>query len=502
MTIRKKIMLSNILMIVIPVIFAVIIISALNQGTGNKYFETIETMYEDKNGSLSAQSIIFAYKEELADERWADYGTSANTVKSTDTPEDLTKSAKMRELDQELTNLGYHFSITVNDTILYDNITDEENAIISEYLKEPLDATDSFTMNSGDISIIKNTYYNNACQIVAIHTSNISTMEGNQTYFQKYILTYVVLLIACVVVIIVLLNVVFTWWISKSILIPLRKLSIGSHKIKEGDLDFNVGYYKTDEFGSVCQDFDEMRGHLKKSVEDRIKYEQYRKELLSSISHDLRTPLTSIKGYVEGLMDGIADTKEKEDRYYKAIHTRTHDLEDLVDSLSVYTHLESGKEEYNLKPMELNSSLKQIVKEFQLDTVKNNVIIKEDYLQENLFVNMDCLKIKRVISNLLSNSIKYRTKEDTVIQIMSGMEEGFAFFRFSDDGPGVFDGELERIFECFYRGDMSRTRPAEGSGLGLSIVKQIVEGHGGRVTAYNNKGLTVTIWLPLGKEEK
>ena len=349
MTIRKKLVFSNILMIVIPVIAGILLSGFLLEGTGNKYGETMENMLNDKNGLYSAQSIIFSYKEEFLKQGWQKQDSQEEDVKVADNYFSETK--KMRELAKELTALGYHLSIRINERTFFDNISQAEHQLMSEFVKDTQDKSDSLAMTSNETAIVINSFHvdNYEFEISALHTPDNKAMEGNQSYLRKYILKSAVVLILGILVVIVLLNTFLSWWISRSILIPLKKLSIGSRKIKDGELGFQLDYNKQDEFGVLCKDFDEMRGYLKESVEDRLRYERYRTELLSGISHDLRTPLTSIKGYVEGLIDGIADTPEKQKRYYDAIHTRANDMEGLVDNLSTYTHLENGQDHYDFK---------------------------------------------------------------------------------------------------------------------------------------------------------
>jgi len=476
MTIRKKIVISNIIMIFIPIIVIVIITTMILEGSGNKYLETMENMYQDKNSLVSAQSMIFSYKDDFSEQ----------------------------ELKTELSNLGYHFSISTNGELIYNNITEKETSTMNNLVEAAFNNSDSFTLSSDENSIIKSSFYVNKNEyiIVAIHTTDSVVSKGNQSYLKKYILSYLFLLVISVLVVIFVLNALLSWWLSKSILKPLKKISIGSRKIKDGDLDFKVDYNKTDEFGEVCKDFDEMRGHLKDSVEERLKYEKYRTELLSGISHDIRTPLTSIKGYTEGLIDGIADTPEKQKRYYDAIHRRANDMEDLLDSLSTYTYFENNQIQYDLKYSELNTYINNVVQEYQIDAIKNKVEILCEFSEKPLPVYIDYQMMQRVILNIFSNSIKYRIKETSKIIIITEQNENHAIMKITDDGPGVMIEDLKHIFECFYRGDASRTKPGDGSGLGLSIVKQIVEGHDGWIQAKNEEGLSISIGIPIREENK
>lgn len=500
MTIKKKLVFSNILMIVIPVIAAVAILGILLEDTGSKYGETVENMFYDQNGLYSAQSIVFAFREEfmkpvLKGHDYASGESAGNKASSTA----LIKSKKLQKLAQELADLGYHFSIKTGGNSFFDSITEEERTLMNGFVKDTLDKSDSLTMTSKGTSIIIQSFYvnKNKLEIAAIHTADIKAKKGNQSYLRKYIFKSSVIFILGILVVVVLMNMFLTWWISRNILIPLEKLSIGSHRIKNGELNFQLDYKKADEFGALCQDFDEMRIHLKDSVEERLRYERYRTELLSGISHDLRTPLTSIKGYAEGLMDGIADTPEKQKRYYNAIHIRANDMEGLVDNLSTYTHLENGQEHYDFKCVEFQEYLNKVIQEYQIDSVNNQVKIQCNFTDDKLYVNIDSQKMQRVILNIFSNSVKYRTGDTSVITVETGREDDYAVLRITDDGPGVNIDDLQHIFECFYRGDASRTRAGDGSGLGLSIVKQIVEGHNGKLKAENRGGLSIIIWIPF-----
>lgn len=162
-------------------------------------------------------------------------------------------------------------------------------------------------------------------------------------HFKSYIRRYIYGFIALFVLLNVLVNGILSWWISKSILKPLDLLSFGTKEIREGNLDTRMQYGKKDEFGSVCRDFDDMRAYLKESVQQRLEDEKRRKNLITGISHDLRTPLTSISGYLDGLLDGIADTPEKQKRYLLAMKTRTGTMVNLFSNTAKYRGGDSSR---------------------------------------------------------------------------------------------------------------------------------------------------------------
>lgn len=355
-------------------------------------------------------------------------------------------------------------------------------------------------VSSNNNVIVKNIFFDQSkgsCEIIAIHIEENKPAVDSGTYLKNMLISNIILMIFIIFALIIILNGVLSYWISKSILTPLVKLHAGTRRIRDGELDFEVTYKKQDEFGEVIKDFDEMRGHLKKSVEEQLRYEKYRKELLAGISHDLRTPLTSIKGYIEGLLEGIADTSEKQQRYYKAIQTRTKDLENLVESLSTYTTFENSAYQFHMERTEFNRFIQSIYQEYNTTIITDKVKIQLQLCQKPLWVMIDQKSISRAIHNIVENSMKYSGIEELVITIETWMNKKNAMLRIRDNGKGVHEEEIQEIFECFYRGDETRSNPGMGSGLGLSIVKQIVNEHGGQIIAENRNGLSILITLPL-----
>ena len=296
----------------------------------------------------------------------------------------------------------------------------------------------------------------------------------------------------------VAINGVLSWWITKSVLLPLRRLKLGVRQIREGNLDGAMDY--GNEFGEVCQDFDEMRAYLKESVEQRIEDEERKRALIIGISHDLRTPLTSIRGYLDGLMEGIANTPEKQERYFRAIWIRTQDLSRLVESLSEYNRLDSRSFHYELQPDDLKQFLEEYLEAYHDEATQNHI----EYVLEcdsngayGVLTNRN--ELKRVFDNLFINTIRYREKESSRVRISVReiKNQGMVECVFTDDGPGVPEESLGRIFDSFYRVDGARSNAGEGSGIGLAIVKEILNGHRGSVQAANHNGLSIVIRLPM-----
>lgn len=290
------------------------------------------------------------------------------------------------------------------------------------------------------------------------------------------------------------------FWIYRSILKPLNILRIATNHIKEGDLNYSVTSVANDEIGQLCDDFENMRLRLKKLIEDRLQYEEDIKELISNISHDLKTPLTAIKGYSEGLMDGVADTKEKQEKYLKTIYMKANDMSVLVDELSFYTKIDSNTIPYTFTNINLEEYFEDCVEDLQLELeVKNIEVSYENLVDHDVKVVADAEQLKRVIHNIIGNSVKYMDKPKGYIKIRIVDREEFVQVDITDNGAGIAEKDLPFIFDRFYRADASRNSKTGGSGLGLAIAKKLIEDHFGKIWATSKKDEGTTISFTLKK---
>jgi signal transduction histidine kinase len=288
------------------------------------------------------------------------------------------------------------------------------------------------------------------------------------------------------------------FWIYRSILKPLNILRIATDHIKEGDLDYPVTAITKDEIGQLCDDFESMRLRLKKLIEDRLQYEDEIKELVSNISHDLKTPLTAIKGYSEGLMDGVADTTEKQDKYLKTIYMKANDMSVLVDELAYYARIDCNAIPYTFTNISIANYFEDCIEDLYLELeVKNIKVNYENLLDYDVKVIADAEQLKRVIHNIIGNSVKYSDKPEGSINIRITDKEDFVQVDIDDNGIGIPFDELPFVFDRFYRADASRSTKTGGSGLGLAIAKKVIEDHSGRiwVTSKMNEGTTISFTL-------
>lgn len=305
-----------------------------------------------------------------------------------------------------------------------------------------------------------------------------------------------------VILIIIMLPLIYI--ITKDIIKPLNKLERGVKNITDGNLDFKLSTKKRNELGRVVLSFETMRQELKKSIDKQVRYEENRKELISSISHDLKTPMTSIKGYVEGIIDGVANTPEKLDKYLHVIHHKSEDMDRLIDDLFLFSKLDLNREIFNITEVNIHDFVEDAVQEIKLEWEADDTIIKYENLishgsKGKTYVNIDQQKIKRVIMNIVQNSMKYMDKDHREVKIILRDKKDTILLSIEDNGRGIEEEHLERIFEKFYRIDQSRNTKAGGTGLGLAIAKQIIESHGGSLVATSEMGIGTTMTIELEK---
>lgn len=232
----------------------------------------------------------------------------------------------------------------------------------------------------------------------------------------------------------ILLIGLLSYLVSRSVIKPIFVLKGATEKIKEGNLDFQIPITSHDEIGQLNQGFEEMRKRLKESIEMQTQYEENRKELISNISHDLKTPITSIIGYVEGIKDGVANTPEKMDKYLTTIHTKAKHMDTLIDELFLFSKLDLNRVPFQFETVELNTFMQELIEEMQMDLSEEDIEVRLQLHASPLYVTADCEKINRVISNLIHNSVKYMDKEEKKITVTVSSDNNKVIVKVMDNG--------------------------------------------------------------------
>ena len=311
---------------------------------------------------------------------------------------------------------------------------------------------------------------------------------------RQYISNLMILISLVVPVIVICL----VLWIYHSIVTPIHMLQVATQNIKNGNLDFEVEVHNKDEIGELCEDFEEMRIRLKDNAEEKLRSEQQSKELISNISHDLKTPITAIKGYVEGLIDGVADTPEKQNKYLQTVYSKAIDMDHLINELSFYSKIDTNKIPYTFSRLNVVGYFEDCAEDLSRELEDEHIGFSyQNYVDDSVQMIADAEQIKRVINNIVGNSKKYSDKADTKIHMTIKDVGDFVQVEIEDNGKGIAAKDLPYIFDRFYRTDASRNSSKGGSGIGLSIVKKIMEDHGGKIWVTSKEGIGTVMYLVL-----
>lgn len=419
---------------------------------------------------------------------------------------DITKLQDTEYLEELNVRLGFAYSFLVlrsEDEIIYNGGTSEQtNDIIlslPEYGDYETNAENGVYLDGKNRYLIKQIDFKGTDQercsvfIITIMEELVPEVRG--------IIIEVILAIFFVLAITAALLV---GWIYSSMVKPLRELQTAANNIANGNLDFTVEVKSTDEIGELCKDFEEMRKHLKENAEEKLQYDKDSKELISNISHDLKTPVTAVKGYAEGIMDGVADSPERMEKYIKTIYNKACDMERLIEELTFYSKIDTNRIPYNFAKIPIDKYFRDCVEELGMDLEQRNIELTYfNYMEKDEVIIADPEQLRKVVNNIIGNSVKYMgVGKKGIINIRLKDEGDFVKVEIEDNGKGIAVKDLPYIFDRFYRTDSSRNSSQGGSGIGLSIVRKIVEDHGGRIWATSKEDTGTVMHMVFRKYEE
>lgn len=295
-------------------------------------------------------------------------------------------------------------------------------------------------------------------------------------------------LVVTLVIVFILIMVIGLQMINH-IIKPLKKMEDIAGKMSQGDFSRRIKIMKADEIGNLAHSFNVLAASLEE-------VDKKRREFLQNVSHELRTPLSYIKGYTEAINDGLV-SKEDTDKYITIIQNEVERLTRIVNDLLDLAQLEDDSYPIRREPLPFAQLILDVVERFQFLANQKNIEIILD-VDEDIIVNGDADRLEQVVSNVIDNALRY-TSAGEELKLCLEQEGLYAKLFIKDTGPGIPEEALPYVFERFYRVNKSRTRKEGGTGIGLSIVYQIVKRHDGdlRIESVNNNGTTVTIMLPL-----
>lgn len=399
-------------------------------------------------------------------------------------------------LSADLNLYGYNLLVTNSNHIVFSDLENTQTKVI-ESLKELNLQENILTGKTNGVTFVVKPagVYSIFALKGAVDDVKLTGMLAG------FLPTYIVISFAAIIVIL-LLSLFFTRQMAWRVLRPLKALSNGARRIESGDLSEPIVHKGKDEFSEVAAAFNHMQESLLEERKKTASYEKARTDLIAGISHDLRTPLTSVKGYIKGLRDGVANTPEKQEQYLSIAYQKACDMDILLQRLFYFSNLETGNLPMTFENHDLGNFIMCFADDMRDEFENNNITLNTDITSVQHPVKIDVGQMRRVLLNLTENAVKYAETKPLSITISIWRERGMEHLKFLDNGQGVSESQLPHIFERFWRGDEARsTKNNDGSGLGLYIVKYVIEAHGGFVTAKNDNGLAIEMRLPCEKEE-
>ena len=490
MKLKTRLIIGFMIVIIIPVLCSLTIVGAFSQ----LQIRNIEKNYgvtASYQSLLNPISMLNKVTENMHHQLM---------ITSTRAPQQLEDVEYLDAVNESLNSMNSYLVVRSKDAIIYadEKATEELYKQLPEY------------GNSNEVNE-NGTYVGGKFQVL-IKQVDFENLEGQASSI--FIITDVSQAIpevsklvgdtlVSILLILVLTAVLLILWIYRGVVEPLNRMKIATQNIKDGNLDFELEVEADDEIGQLCRDFEEMRLRLKETASEKVEYDKRSKELISNISHDLKTPITAIKGYVEGIMDGVADTPEKMDRYIRTIYTKANEMDRLINELTLYSKIDSNRIPYNFSTLPVNAYFDDCAEELQIDLEDRGVSFDYlNYVESNVKIIADAEQLKRVINNIVSNSVKYMDKDQKKVHLRVKDVGDFVQIEIEDNGKGIGAKELQYIFDRFYRTDASRNSATGGSGIGLSIVKKIVEEHGGKIWATSKEGTGTIMYFVIRKYQE
>lgn len=469
MKFKTRLLITSVVIIVVPLLLTAIAFMGIGiyivnseQGNGIPSINYSSSNYTIENYKNMTEEMMQEVKTQLQE----------NSAK-------LEDKEYLDEINESLKNKSSYIIVRKGDDIYYTGNSKGSENIFAKLPGYGSDVPDAET----------GYYYNDMKKLVK--QLDFTFLDGQQGSF--FIVTKVSSLISrkmlidmilAFVLILIFTSIILTQWIKKGVFTPINQLNIAMQNIAEGNLEYRLASDEKGEIGELYRNYEDMRLRLKESTDEKFEHEKQNRELISNISHDLKTPITAIKGYVEGIMDGVADTPEKMDKYIKTIYNKANDMDRLINELTIYSGIDNNRIPYDFHRINVSDYFGDCVEEVGLDLESKNIELNYDNLvSPETQIIADPEQLKRVINNIIGNSVKYLDKSHGVIDIRILDEVDSIRVEIEDNGKGIAAKDLPNIFERFYRTDASRNSAQGGSGIGLSIVKKIIEDHGGYIWA-------------------
>ena len=433
-------------------------------------------------------SVVPEYGKEMLDKDVFNVEEILSSFDAADTEWDV--------LGADLHLYGYHLLVKSGNNIVFSDLEDTQTKVIESLKGLNLQENILTGKTNGLTFVVK------SAGVYSIFALKGAVDDVKLTgLLTGFLPTYLIASFVAIAVIL-LLSLFFIRQMAWRVLRPLKALSNGAKRIESGDLSVPIVHKGKDEFAEVAAAFNHMQESLLEERKKTAAYEKARTDLIAGISHDLRTPLTSVKGFIKGLRDGVANTPEKQEQYLSIAYQKACDIDMLLQRLFFFSNLDTGNLPMTFENHDLRNFIMRFAEDMHDEFENDNITLSTDITSVPHPVKIDAGQMRRVLLNLTENAVKHAEMKPLSITITIWRERGMEHLQFADNGQGVPESQLPHIFERFWRGDEARsTKKKDGSGLGLYIVKYIIEAHGGFITAKNDHGLVIKMRLPCEKEK-
>ncbi len=283
-----------------------------------------------------------------------------------------------------------------------------------------------------------------------------------------------------------------SWFLAKRMSLPMQRLIYASQQIAQGKFRFRLKESSDDEWKALENAFNHMAGELENN-------EQLRKELIANLSHELATPLTNLKGYLEAMQDGLITGTDNINNTNRLLQDETSRMKRMLDQLRDLSIVESKSFQLDYQKVSLNDLIQRIVTSMEITTKPKQLKFVMQADQTLNYLKADPMRLHQILLNVLQNAVQYSSEKATITITTKRLKEPFVCIGIQDEGQGIHEKDLPHIFERFYRAEQSRSRYSGGTGIGLAIVKKLVEAHRGSITAKSQvgKGTMIEILLPI-----
>ncbi len=491
MKLRTRLTISFCIIIFVPILSAAFVLVGFQKNRMKVIEQTYGIESENYNYLMNSVQLLNHYTkknyEYLLEE------TSHN-------PDQFLDSAYLDKINRELGEKYSYLIVRKEDELIYVGMEAEglEAYELPEYEENKSDSISGTYVDGDEQVLIKQIdfeFTDGERGSVFIVTSSHEILPEVQNLILDGCISVLLILLLTAAMLII--------WIYQGIIRPIKKLEAATLNIQQGNLDFTIETEGKDEISELCASFEEMRKRLKESAEQQMASERENKELISNIAHDLKTPITAVKGYSEGLLDGVADTPEKREKYLRTINSKANEMDALLNELTLYSKIDTNRIPYNFNKLNVAAYFNDCIDELGMDLENKNIgLAYFNYVDNDVMIIADPEQLKRVVNNIIGNSVKYLDKRQGLINIRIKDVGDFIQVEIEDNGRGIAAKDLPYVFERFYRADTSRNSATGGSGIGLSIVKKIIEDHGGKIWATSKESVGTVMYFVIRKYQE